>query len=115
MAFYFLSPSYLKEAESNTLVLLALIIFGLIFFAFAPYVYRGSLIARQKIQIILWILLEAILLYIAFKVPFVIALFNLNKFSLDTVAIWWAVLITFIIFVLQYSIAYLLIRSQKTK
>jgi cation-transporting ATPase E len=75
---YLISPPYLLEAESNTLVLIGFIIMGFSFFCLAQRVYRGRLFWFEKVELVLLALIETALLIIAFHIPLAIAFFNLT-------------------------------------
>jgi cation-transporting ATPase E len=79
---YVLSPDYLKMAESNTLVILAFIVFGLVFFACAPSVYHGSTTKSEKRQISILLAFEILLIFIALHIAFFNTFFNLTYLSL---------------------------------
>ncbi len=79
MAFvFFLSPSYLKTASSNTLVGLSFIAFGFLFLLFAANVYCGKLTKKEKLQLFLLAVFEMIVFYLALQVPLLIRFFNIT-------------------------------------
>jgi len=73
-----LSPEYLKAAGSNTLVGLAFIICGFIFFAFAPRVYRGVISKQEKTNLAWLAVFELLLLAVILKIPFLVHFFNVT-------------------------------------
>ncbi len=76
-AAFILSPDYFKAAQSNTLVVLAFIAVGFVFFAFAPRVYESAPTLMQKMQIFLLGLADIALLYIVFTTPLLVRFFDL--------------------------------------
>ncbi len=72
------SPTYLKVAESNTLVALAFIVCGFIFFALAPKVYRSVQTGREKLHLLYLALFEVVALFVLLKIPFVVRFFNVT-------------------------------------
>ncbi|MDR3519636.1 MAG: HAD-IC family P-type ATPase [Candidatus Pacebacteria bacterium] len=72
------SPEYLKVAASNTLVGLALIIFGFFFLLFATNVYCGSITTKEKKQLLYLGVFELLVFYLALQVPFLINFFNIT-------------------------------------
>jgi magnesium-transporting ATPase (P-type) len=73
-----LSPHYLRIASSNTLVGLALIVFGFLFLFFAMKVYYGSITRKERFQLFLLGIFELILLYLALQIPFLVRFFNIT-------------------------------------
>ncbi|MCX6755623.1 MAG: HAD-IC family P-type ATPase [Candidatus Nomurabacteria bacterium] len=75
---FFISPEYLKNAQSNTLVLLGFIVSGFIFLALAPNVYSSSLTRKEKSHLFVLAFVEIILILILTKVPVLINFFNIT-------------------------------------
>jgi cation-transporting ATPase E len=75
-----LSPD--KTAASNTPVVLTFIGLGYIFFAFATRVYSGSIPAHKKTTILALCAVEIILLFLLFKIPYLMSFFNLTQPSI---------------------------------
>jgi cation-transporting ATPase E len=75
---FFLSPNYLKIASSNTLAMLAIILFGFFFLLFAMNVYSGSVTKKEKIQFALLGGFEGIVFFLILQVPFFIRFFNIT-------------------------------------
>src|SRR5665647_1807667 len=77
-AIFALSPYYLKNAYSNTLVLFSFIVFGFLFLLFAANVYCGSLTKKEKFQLFLLGIFEIGMLYLALQIPFLVSFFNIT-------------------------------------
>ncbi len=75
---FLLSPEYLKIVPSNTLVMLAFIVFGFFFLIFAKNVYCKSIVKKEKIQLFLLGIFGLVLLLIALKIPFLVSFFNIT-------------------------------------
>lgn len=90
------SSDYLKAAQSNTLVGLSFIVFGFIFFALAPKVYRGAMAAKEKIHLVLLGAIEVVLLSLALKVPLVVQFFSITTPYPSISAIGQSVIVFFI-------------------
>jgi|GEM_PF-430496 len=74
-----LSPTYLKLAGSNTLVALAFIVCGFIFFALAPKVYRGVQTNKEKLHLLYLAIFEIVALLILLKIPLIVRFFDVTK------------------------------------
>lgn len=78
-AFVFaLSPSYLKSASSNTLVLFSFIIFGFLFFILATKLYSGSITKKQKFHIFILGVFEFVLFSLLLKSTLLVNFFNIT-------------------------------------
>ncbi len=75
----FLSPNYLKNSASNTLVMLAMILFGFLFLLFGTSVYCGKLTKKEKWQLFLLGVFQIVVCYLALQIPLVIKFFNITK------------------------------------
>lgn len=78
MIVFLVSPTYLKVAESNTLVLFAFVALCFVFFAFAPKVYGGVTTSAQKINIVLLGMFEVMLLWFVLRIPFLVHFFDIT-------------------------------------
>jgi cation-transporting P-type ATPase E len=112
---FFLSPEYLKVASSNTLVVLAFIILGFIFFICAPAVYQRTMNQRQKIQIAILGIFEIILLFVFFKTDFLVYFFNIIPFHLDQGEMTKVALVLTLFCGFQFVIAKLFISARNKK
>lgn len=102
---YALNVKYFKITPPNTLVLLVFIALGFAFFAFAPTVYEGLLPRIKKMQIIALAVIEPILLFLAFKISFVLTFFNVSLLNLSGRNISFVLLIIGLFCLLQYGLA----------
>ena len=75
---FFISPEYLKQADSNTLVLLGFIVSGIIFLSLAPNVYSSSLTRKEKSHVFVLAFVEIILIFILTKIPILLTFFNIT-------------------------------------
>ena len=75
---YWLSPTYLKAAQSNTLVLMGFIIVGFIFFIYALKHFQGEITRIQKLQISALALSEILLLFMVFNILPVAVFFDIT-------------------------------------
>lgn len=73
-----MSPDYLKHATSHPLVMYAFIGFGVLYLAFAPGVYGTRMTRRQKEEVVLVAIVEAILLGALLFFPALLAFFDLS-------------------------------------
>ena len=76
---FLFSPFYLKTSASNTLLIFSFIFFGYLFFVLASVSYQKILPFTQKIHLLLFVLFEAGLLFILFKIPVFINFFTINS------------------------------------
>lgn len=95
-AIYFLNQTYGQATESNTAVLITFCVLGYIFFVQTPRVYNGLTTALQKKQLVLFGLIDLLILFIAFRVPFFFSFFNLS--SLSMTPLMKTIMITIVIF-----------------
>jgi cation-transporting ATPase E len=102
---YAVSPTYLKISPPNTLVILAFITFGFIFFASAPGVYQGLLTRSKKLQIASFAVFEFFLLIAVFHVPVLTNFFNIPSLHLSALNIAEVVAIIGVFSLAQYEIA----------
>jgi cation-transporting ATPase E len=102
---YLVSPQYLKDANSNTLVIISFIILGFTFFSLAQRVYRGHLTLFEKGQIFILAIIEAVLLWTAFQIPLAVEFFDLTPLSLSMETIVQVVIILFLCIIAQYFVA----------
>ncbi|MFA5841712.1 MAG: HAD-IC family P-type ATPase [Candidatus Paceibacterota bacterium] len=72
------SPDYLKTSETNTLVVLAFMIFGLIFFIFASSIRHKITLGIQKLQVLGLCVAELMLGVFISSVPFLTDFFNVD-------------------------------------
>ena len=75
---FMLSPEYLKNASSNTLVLSSYIVFGYLFLIFAANVYCVALTKKEKFQLFLLGIFQLIVIYLSLQIPFVIRFFDIT-------------------------------------
>lgn len=75
---YWLSPTYLKVAQSNTLVLIGFIAVGFIFFIYALKHFQGEITRTQKLQILVLALFEILLLFIVFNIHSIAGFFDIT-------------------------------------
>ncbi len=78
VAAFALGPAYLKIVDSNTLVVLAFIAAGYLFFIFTPHVYNGITTKVQKMMFVVYGLVEIALLYLAFQIPLALVFYDLQ-------------------------------------
>jgi len=74
----FLSPAYLKNSSSNTLVMLAMILFGFLFLLFGTNVYCGILTKKEKRQLFLLGVFQIVVCYLALQIPLALRFFNIT-------------------------------------
>ncbi len=84
-AVFLIGPDYLKTAESNTPVVLAFIAIYFIFFVLTPRVYSGDTTREQKSAFFFLAVLEPLLIYFGFKVPFLVSLFTMSHPTLKNI------------------------------
>lgn len=101
---FFLSPSYLQNASSNTLVLFSFIFFGFLFLLFATDVYCGSVTKKEKFQLFLLGILEAALLFLVFQIPLIVRFFNISTPFPPITFFGKALLVILVCIYLQYFI-----------
>ncbi len=104
-AVFFMSPTYLKVATSNTLVALGLVICGLIFFMYAPMVYRGIRGKKETWHIFGLAVFELALLYLVLKIPLVVRFFEITTPPPSIMAVVQAVIILLLFGCGQYFVA----------
>jgi hypothetical protein len=102
---FFGSLEYLKPTEPNTLVILAFIIFGFIFFIRAPKVFGLPLIKKQKWQLAFTALVILIVIPIFFYIPALVLFFNLTPLHLSIIEIFESVSVIGVFSLLQYYLA----------
>lgn len=102
---YALNAWFIKIAPPNTLVLLAFIAFGFVFFAYAPTVYQGSLSRSKKIQIFSLAIFEFIVLIAVFHIPLLTTFFNVVLPDLAILNILEILLIIAVFCLAQYHLA----------
>ncbi len=102
---FFGSLEYLKPLEPNTLVLLAFIIFGFVFFIRAPRVYGAPLVNKQKWQLVLTAMIIFAVIIAFFSTPVLVLFFNLTYLHLPLIEILESVLIICIFCIFQYYLA----------
>ncbi|MBU6430865.1 MAG: HAD-IC family P-type ATPase [Patescibacteria group bacterium] len=73
-----LSPEYLKNSQSNTLVALAFIVCGFVFFSLAPGVYRGMIATKKRLHLVILGAIEIILLFLVLKIPLAVHFFSVT-------------------------------------
>jgi len=73
-----LSPDYLKNSNSNTLVGLAFILFGFFFLFFATNVYCGSITKKERWQLLLLGVFELLVFFLVLQIPIIINFFNIT-------------------------------------
>ncbi|MDO8565624.1 MAG: HAD-IC family P-type ATPase [Candidatus Moranbacteria bacterium] len=74
---FILSPESMKVAASNLFVIFASIIVGYVFFLFAPGIYRGTLLATQRRDLIILTVVEILFLTLVFHIPFFLRFFEI--------------------------------------
>ncbi|MDZ4299561.1 MAG: HAD-IC family P-type ATPase [Candidatus Sungbacteria bacterium] len=104
-AVFALSPAYLKTAESNTLVILASIVFGFIFFVCTPRVYRGITTGMQKMQFLVLGILELLLGWFVLKTPFLTDFFSVTPVYLSSRNVLELCSVFFVIISAEYLLA----------
>ncbi|MES2023516.1 MAG: HAD-IC family P-type ATPase [Patescibacteria group bacterium] len=72
---YILSLQYIKN--SSTLAGLSFILFGFVFLFFAVKTYCGSITKREVFQLLLLVLFELVIIYLAIHISFIIKFFNI--------------------------------------
>jgi len=102
---FVLSPAYLKTAESNTLVILAYILFGFVFFICTPAVYRGSTTAMQKVQFLALGILEILLGWFVLKTPFLTDFFSVTPVRLSSRNVLELCSVFFVVMCAEYLLA----------
>lgn len=75
---YAMSPAYYSVSGSNVLVGLAFIMLGFVFFVLAPCVYRGTFAFVEKLQLVAFGVLEAILLVAFVNIPLIVRFFEIT-------------------------------------
>ena len=75
---FVLSPNYLQVAESNTIALIAFIMFSFLFFMLAPRMYNGVLGWGERLQLFLLALFEIGLLSFVLSAPLLVYFFDLT-------------------------------------
>lgn len=87
------SPNFLKATESNTLVLLAFIALGFIFFIFVSGAHSGALLPGQKRSIALLGIFEVVLLWFVFTMIPLVHFFDLTPQFPSSGSVFTALLI----------------------
>jgi cation-transporting P-type ATPase E len=100
-----LNAKFIKIAPENTLVTLAFIALGFIFFGFAPGVYEGLSSRTKKMQIFSLAILELILLVAVFYIPLLLTFFNVALFHMSALATAGILLIIGLFGLAQYGLA----------
>jgi len=77
-AVFLATPDALRNGQANIPVVLSFIFFGLATFAAAPLFYRYPLNSGRKAFLLLFLILELILLYMVFKIPFLVGFFDIG-------------------------------------
>ena len=90
---FFLSPD--RTAASNTPAIITFIALGYIFFTFATRVYSGSIPAHKKTTILGLGAIEIVLLFLLFKVPYLMNFFNLTQPPIAMLEVILAVVVVF--------------------
>ncbi len=111
-AVFALSPEYLKNAQSNTLVALAFIVCGFIFFSLAPSVYRGMLVMKKRLHLVILGGIEIILLFFVLKIPLAVHFFSVTTPYPSLAAISQSLLILSLCGFAQYAIAKWFVRRK---
>jgi cation-transporting ATPase E len=101
LAFYE-SLEHFKRNGLTSLVVVAFIIVGVIFFMYTPKLYSGPITKNQKKQFFFLVVIEFIFIVIFFKSPFLLNFYNLNTTLLSSVARLLPVFVAYII--IQYVI-----------
>ena len=109
---FILSPSYLKVAESNTLVALAFIVCGFIFFALAPKVYRSVQTIHERLHLLYLGIFEAVILFLMLKIPLVVRFFDVTKPLPSFVEVIEALSVLVIFGVVQYVVMKVFVARQ---
>jgi cation-transporting ATPase E len=99
---FMLSPEYLKIASSNTLVILAFIIFGFLFLLLAAQVYCGSLTKKENFQLFLLGIFQFILLFLVLQIPFFVKFFSITTPFPPFIFIEKTLLVVFLCGLAQY-------------
>lgn len=78
MVVFMRSPQYLQAAESNTLVIIAIALFGSVFLLLAPTFYRGILPSRDFRQVIGLVLIEFLLAIVVARIHLLTDFFDIT-------------------------------------
>lgn len=105
------SLQYLKSTEPNTLVVIAFIVFGFIFFLFAPSVYSGAITRAQRIELFSLAVIELALLFFGFKITWITEFFSVSIPPL--IGILQIILITAVYGCLQFALTKMFFASKK--
>jgi cation-transporting ATPase E len=109
---YWLSPNYLKLAQSNALVLIEFSIVGFIFCIYSFVYFQGKTTPTQKLQIFALTGLEAILLLVVFSTPLFANFFDLIRPNLNIYNILEILLVTgLFIFLQRYLVKRLILKK----
>jgi len=102
---FLLSPPEIKNAQSNFLVMIAFILFGLIFFMLSPGAYHGAMDKPRKKHLFILGLSIIITSLIVFTSPFLSVFFNIPKLYFSYPIILAAGFIAFMTIFAQFLIA----------
>lgn len=102
----------LKNSPSNFFIVLASLILGFIFFLFVPGVFRGKLAPSERGSLATLAVFEALLLPVAFQIPFVLRFFEIDipSISFDVALQFFLTISAYT--VLQYVLARRFSRAQ---
>jgi cation-transporting ATPase E len=110
---YLLSTSTLNHNNPNTIVALTFIIFGYIFFAFAPRVYGEAMSIWQALGLWTLFAFEVIVLVTVFTITFVEEFFNVSLPQFNTLLLLIPFCLLYLL--LQYVISRLITNTTKDK
>lgn len=110
---FMISPNYLKNASSNTLVLLTFALFGLIFFTLATRFYRGALTMVQSWQILGLIAAELAFGYIILHIQWIVRFFDINTHYPSWTELGWVLLVVAIFGLAQCIVTFVWSRNEK--
>jgi cation-transporting ATPase E len=99
-----LSPDYLKTASSNSLVMLAFILFGFMFLIFAAKVYCETLTKKEKFQLFLLGIFQAVVFCLALQIPILVKFFNITLPYPSLIFMGKAILVILVCGFVQYLI-----------
>ena len=99
-----LSPDYLKNSNSNTLVGLAFILFGFFFLFFATNVYCGSITKKEKWQLLLLGIFELVVFFLMLQIPLLIRFFNITLPYPSPIFIGKSLLVVLVFVCAQYFV-----------
>ncbi len=103
---FMILPLSVRLMSSNMFVLFSLILCGFVFFTMTPHMYLGFISRIHKIHFAVLLGVEAVLLYVLLKIPFVVHFFSLVMVSITHTQAEMMFIVVIVYVILQYMLGY---------